>query len=332
MGLTSNLKAPNKNFVEIWQFNMAFSRKYLQRLIRGEAELFEALLEAKRLKERRFGDFIETCAITNAKSGRCASDCKFCAQSSFYQTGAPVYPLLPKEDLIFQAERAYTCGINRFSFVTSGIRLTTKEFENLLEVIRKVKKKCPGLSLCASLGQLGEEELLALKEAGLCRYHHNLECAQSFYPQISTRQRWEDRLKTAQRVKEVGLSLCCGGIFGLGETEEHVFEFAATLKDLSPDSVPVNFLHPIPGTPLEGASYLTPARALSILCVLRFLLPETSIRVCGGREYNLRDLQALALLPADSLMVGNYLTTSGRKLSRDRQMIADLGYRSTLKA
>ena len=308
------------------------TRKYLQNLIRGKADLFEALLEAKRLKEKHFGDFIETCAITNAKSGRCASDCKFCAQSSFYHTDAPVYPLLSKEELISRAERAYNSGINRFSFVTSGIRLTAEEFENLLEVIREVKIRYPELSLCASLGQLEKEELLALKEAGLSRYHHNLESARSFYPQISTRQRWEDRLKTAQWVKEVGLSLCCGGIFGLGEREEHVLEFAGTLKELAPDSVPVNFLHPISGTPLEGASYLTPIKALSILCVLRFLLPETSIRVCGGREYNLRDLQALALLPADSLMVGNYLTTSGRDLAKDRQMIIDLGYRSTLKA
>ena len=303
----------------------------LRELLEGKADLFEALLEAKKTKERAFGKFIETCAILNAKSGRCASDCKFCAQSKFHTTGAPDYPLLPEEELLSRAREAAKRGIDRFSFVTSGISLSKKEFRRLLQTISRLREELPGLKLCASLGQLDRESLEALKEAGLDRYHHNLECAESFYPRICTRQSWKDRYLTALRVKEVGLSLCCGGLFGLGEGTEHVLEFAATLKDLSPDSVPVNFLHPIPGTPLEGASYLTPQKALAILCVLRFELPEAAIRICGGREYNLRDLQALALLPANALMVGNYLTTSGRNIEADKQMIEDLGYESNLK-
>ncbi len=309
---------------------MARELRYLTGLLQGEEDLFEALLEAKRIKEAHFGHFIETCAILNAKSGRCASDCKFCAQSRYYRTKAPVYPLLSEEEILEKAAWAESKGINRFSLVTSGIRLDRKEFKKLLKIIAKIASHHPKLKLCASLGTLEQEELLALKEAGLSRYHHNLECAESFYHQICTRQKWRRRYETAKRVKEAGLSLCCGGIFGLGEGEEQVIEFAHTLKELGPDSVPVNFLHPIAGTPLEKAAYLTPQKALAILCVLRFVLPETSLRVCGGREFNLRDLQALLLFPADALMVGHYLTTSGRNLASDRQMILDLGYQTTL--
>lgn len=311
---------------------MIVSEEFLKRLLEGQEDLFEALLAAKRLKEKVFGNFIETCAITNAKSGRCPSDCKFCAQSSFYDTRAPVYPLLSVNELRQRACEAAQHGIDRFSFVTSGISLSNKEFRTLLEVISQVRKEFPELKLCASLGQLDQERLKALKEAGLERYHHNLECAPSFYPAICSRQSWKDRYLTALRVKEMGLSLCCGGIFGLGESSEHVIEFARVLKDLAPDSIPVNFLHPIAGTPFEKASFLTPQKALAILCVLRFVLPETSLRICGGREFNLRDLQALGLFPADALMVGNYLTTRGRDLQDDREMILDLGYATHLKA
>ena len=303
----------------------------LRALLRGEVEFWPYLEESRKLKERHFGRRIETCAIVNAKSGRCPSDCKFCAQSARWRTEAPVYPLLSEDELLSAAERAAEAGIDRFSFVTSGVALDPRDLERLLRVIERCRREFPELKLCASLGQIGLEELRALKEAGLSRYHHNLETAESFYPRICTVQDWKQRLKTAERVKEAGLSLCCGGIFGLGESPEQVLEFAETLRQLEADSIPVNFLHPIPGTPLEGACYLTPLRCLAILVVLRFLLPEAELRVCGGREYNLRDLQALVLFPANALMVGNYLTTRGRNLSDDRQMILDLGYTSGLK-
>ncbi len=306
-------------------------KKYLKSLLEERADLFKALVEAKKLKERFFGKHIETCAILNAKSGRCASDCKFCAQSIFYNTKAPTYPLLAREELIKKAREAFQKGIERFSFVTSGVCLSKKEFLEILQVISHLKEVFPDLKLCASLGQLDKERLKALKEAGLDRYHHNLECAPSFYTSICSQQSWKDRYRIALYTKEVGLSLCCGGIFGLGESTDHILEFIEVLKNLTPDSIPVNFLHPIAGTPLEGASYLTPKKALAILCVLRFALPETSLRVCGGREYNLRDLQALSLLPANALMVGNYLTTTGRNIEADKQMILDLGYQTSLR-
>ncbi len=307
------------------------SRAEYLALLEGETELWPWLEEARKLKERHFGKQVETCAIVNAKSGRCPSDCKFCAQSAAWSTKIKTYPLLSKEELLEQVAWAQERGIDRFSFVTSGISLSAKEFETLLETIRAARERFPKVELCASLGQMGRAELRALREAGLSRYHHNLETAASFYPQIATRQNWADRLRTAERVKEEGLSLCCGGIFGLGESSAQVLELAQTLKALAVDSVPVNFLHPIPGTPLEDAAFLTPLKALAILTVLRFCLPETAIRVCGGREYNLRDLQALALFPANALMVGHYLTTRGRALLDDARFILDLGYTSRLR-
>ncbi len=302
----------------------------LKALLEGRLSVWPYLEEARRLREAHFGRRVETCAILNAKSGRCPSDCAFCAQSVKYRTKAPVYPLLSKEKILAAAQEAVQNGIDRFSLVTSGIKLSKSEFNRLLNLLAEMKDRWPQLKLCASLGQLGLAELEALKEAGLSRYHHNLETAESFYPRICSTQSWRDRLRTAEKVKEVGLSLCCGGIFGLGERATEILELAHTLVALAPDSVPVNFLHPIPGTPLEGARHLSPLKCLAILCVLRFLLPHTEIRLCGGREYNLRDLQALALLPANALMVGHYLTTRGRLLAHDRQMIEDLGYFSNL--
>ena len=307
-------------------------RDTLLRLLSGEEELWPHLEAARRIRERHFGKRVETCAIVNAKSGRCPSDCSFCAQSARWKTGAPEYPLLSPDELLRAAERAATSGVDRFSFVISGIRPSPPELERLLSVIERVRREFPDLSLCASLGQLEEDELSALKEAGLSRYHHNLETAESFYPRVSTVQRWRDRFDTVLRARRAGLSVCSGGIFGLGEGPEEVLELARALRELSVDSIPVNFLHPIPGTPLERARHLTPWKALAILVVLRFLFPETQIRVCGGREYNLRELQVLIPLVADSLMVGHYLTTRGRRLADDRQMILDLGYTCGLRA
>ncbi len=307
-------------------------RETLLSLLTGEIPLWPYLEEARRLREEHFGRRVETCAIVNAKSGRCPSDCRFCAQSAHWKTRAPEYPLLSEDELLRAAEAATRAGIDRFSLVTSGVRPSSGELERLARVVERVRREFPGLKLCASLGQLSLPELEMLRAAGLSRYHHNLETAESFYPRICSHQRWRDRYETALRVKEAGLSLCCGGIFGLGESEEQVLELAETLVELSPDSVPVNFLHPIPGTPLERARYLTPLKCLAILVALRLKLPRTQIRVCGGREYNLRELQVFVPLICDALMVGNYLTTRGRRLSDDRQMILDLGYTSGLKA
>ncbi len=294
-------------------------------------KFYEFLSEANRLKFRHFGNFIETCAILNAKSGSCPSDCKFCAQSSHFNLRIRVYPLFPEKELLERALSAFDLGIDRFSFVTSGVSPTREDLKVIGKVIEKLKAEKPDCKVCASLGQMGKEELSFLKSCGLDRYHHNLETSREFYPKISTVQSWEDRYRTVLTAKEVGLSTCCGGIFGLGESEEDVVSFIESLRELSVDSIPVNFLHPIKGTPLEGADYLTPLKCLRILTAIRLSIPEAEIRVCGGRERNLRELQPLSLFPANALMVGNYLTTKGRSLRDDYQMIKDLGFESNLK-
>ncbi len=294
-------------------------------------EVYGLISEAYKIRLNSFGLSVETCNILNAKSGKCPSDCKFCAQSVKFSVPVKTYPLLDSEELFRRAKEAFNLGIDRFSFVTSGISPTKEDLKKIGKVIERLKGENGSFRICASLGQLGREELQFLKECGLDRYHHNLESSREFYPQISKVQRWEDRFRTVLRAKEVGLSTCCGGIFGLGESDRDVVSLIESLKELAVDSVPVNFLHPIKGTPLEGANYLTPLKCLKILIALRFALPETQIRVCGGREYNLRQLQPLALLVVDSLMVGNYLTTKGRSLKNDAQMIRDMGFRNSLK-
>ena len=294
-------------------------------------KFYQFLSEANRLKFRHFGNFVETCAILNAKSGSCPSDCKFCAQSSHFNLKIKVYPLLSEKELLNRALSAFDLGIDRFSFVTSGVSPTKEDLKVIGKVIERLKSERPECKVCASLGQMDREELSFLKSCGLDRYHHNLETSREFYPKISTVQKWEDRYKTVLTAKEVGLSTCCGGIFGLGESKEDVVSLIESLRELSVDSIPVNFLHPIKGTPLEDADYLTPLKCLRILTAIRLSIPKAEIRVCGGRERNLRELQPLSLFPANALMVGNYLTTKGRSLKDDYQMIKDLGFESHLK-
>jgi biotin synthase len=271
------------------------------------------------------GRKVDRCAIVNARSGRCPEDCRFCAQSARYPTRAPVYPLLPADEIRRRAQAVYAGGIRRFSLVTSG-RDPGGDFDKILALIRLLRQELPELQICASLGVLRPEEARALKKAGLSRYHHNLETAASFFPQICTTHRYADRVATILTAKEAGLEVCAGGIIGLGETPAQRAELAFALRDLGVLSVPVNILHPIPGTPLEAAPSLPPLEILRTLAVFRFILPRTTIRYAGGREHNLRDTQALGLAGGlDGLITGDYLTTRGQGTSRDRTLIRDLG-------
>jgi biotin synthase len=283
------------------------------------------------LRFKNFENYLETCAILNAKSGRCPSDCKFCAQSSVSTAKIKVYPLMKEEELVERALKAFEAGVNRFSFVTSGISPTREEVKTIGKAVENVVSRTKGAQVCVSLGVIGKRELEFLKGCGISRYHHNLETSKEFYPRITSTQSWHERLRTVERAKEAGLSVCCGGVFGMGEGPEDIVSLAVTLANLEVDSVPVNFLHPIKGTPLEGANFLTPVKALRILTLLRIAMPKAQVRLCGGREYNLKNLQPLALLVADSLMVGDYLTTPGRALKEDASMIKELGLSSTLE-
>ncbi len=281
-------------------------------------ELMERALEVK-LRHR--GDRFSLCSIINVKSGGCSEDCRYCAQSARHRTGAPRYPTKPVEEVVEAARRARRAGAQRFSLVASGRGITPEEARRYIPLIQAVQEEV-GLPVCASLGIAGAEALALLKGAGLRRYHHNLETAPSFFPQVTTTHTFEERVATIRAAKEVGLEVCSGAIFGLGETMEQRFELASILAELKVDSIPLNFLIPIAGTPMEGRPLMEPDEALRTIALFRLLLPRVALRVCGGREHVLGEFQALAFQAgADAMMVGGYLTVGGAEEERDRRLV-----------
>lgn len=289
------------------------------------ANLSFILAGAHWLREKSFGDRVECCTIINAKSGLCAEDCAFCAQSAHHHTEAPIYGLKSREEIVAAARHAAAKGAKCYGIVTSGSSSSDQEeFDELLSAIREVRLTT-NLAPAASLGLLDESRAVALADAGCVTYHHNLETARSFFPKICTTHDYQEDVATIEVAKGSGMRVCCGGIFGLGESPEQRVELALTLRDLDVDSVPLNFLNPIPGTPLADSSYLTPLDCVRIIALFRYLLPTKRITVCGGRQHNLRDLQSwMFMAGASGTMIGNYLTTSGRCLEDDQQMFQDL--------
>ncbi|SNR58964.1 biotin synthase BioB [Desulfurobacterium atlanticum] len=300
-------------------------REFLLLSLENVLEQFSEIYNIKKIFS---GKKIETCAIVNAKSGKCVSDCKFCAQSLKSSVKIKVYPLLTEEKLFSAAEEAFSEGINRFSFVCSGVRVSKEDVEKIASVVEKLKSNYKSKKICVSLGQIDKDSLKLLKLSGVDRYHHNLETSKEFYPSVSTVQNWEDRYKTVALAKEVGFSVCSGGIFGLGETVNDVVSLFKSLRELEVDSIPLNFLHPIKGTAFENNKFLTPLKALKIVFAARVFFKDKVIRICGGREYNFRELQPFAISVVDGLMVGNYLTTKGRTLDTDKQLLEDLGFKA----
>ena len=286
--------------------------------------VFDMMAGADMIREASFKNEVHLCTILNAKSGRCSEDCFFCSQSASAGTDAPVYSLMANEKIRTGALKAAECGINRYSIVTSGKRLPKKEVALVAEAMGGMDPRRVGL--CASLGIIDREDFALLKEAGMTRYHHNLETSESFFPKICTTHTYKERVDTIMAAKELGLSLCVGGLFGMGETDEQVMELAMAIRRLDVDSVPINFLTPINGTRLESARHLSPARCLKIISMFRYVLPDKDILVCGGRETNLRELHPFVFQAgASGLMTGNYLTTKGRTFEQDLKMIEDLG-------
>lgn len=264
------------------------------------------------------------CGIINARSGRCAEDCAFCAQSARHRTGAPVYPLVDGDVLQRRAEELAAAGVERFGIVTSGTRLAQAELDAVCEAALRLGRT--SIKLCISPGMVDVTAARQLREAGFTRYHHNLETAASFFPSICTTHAYEDDIASLRMAREAGFELCCGGIFGLGEDWEARFELAATLAELEVDAVPVNFLIPVPGTRLENRPLLAPQEALAILTVLRLLLPRMDILVCGGRRQVLEDWgRWIFAAGANGVMTGDYLTTPGCGLEEDRAWMRTLG-------
>ena len=288
------------------------------------SDVFELFLWANKLRERFRKHYIDLCSIVNAKSGLCPEDCSYCAQSSVSKAEIERYPLAPKSLILKKAEEAKASGAKRFCIVTSGKKPTPKELDKILSMISDIRKI--GLLPCATLGILDEDELTALKESGLERYHHNIETSERFFPEICSSHTYKDKIKTIEKVKKVGLSLCSGGIFGLGEEWSDRVEMAITLRGLGADSIPINFLIPVKGTRLEGLDLLEPLEALKIISLFRYMLPEKEIRVCGGRAQTLGELNSFVFFSgADGLLIGNYLTTKGRSPEADLKLIKALG-------
>lgn len=290
-----------------------------------DAALLPLLQAAFLVRTHYYGKRVQLHVLINAKSGLCPEDCAYCSQSRISSAQIEKYPLLPMERIIEGAKKAKEVGAYRYCIVTSGRGPTEQEVEEIAGIVREIKKAVD-IRICCSLGLLTEGKARRLKEAGVERINHNLNTSQRFYPRICTTHTYDDRVKTVKNVRKVGLSTCCGGIIGMGETDQDLIDFALAVRELDVDSIPLNFLHPIPGTPLATASYLTPERCLKALCLLRFLNPSKEIRVAGGREFHLRSMQALALYPANSLFVNGYLTTPGQRALEAHRMIEDMGF------
>ena len=279
--------------------------------------LGELLSHAHRIRTARFGVHVGLCAIINAKSGSCSENCSFCAQSAHHQTESPEYPLLSAHDIEQAAAAAQGHGVTRFGIVASGKLVGGHDLDGYAKAVRRVAAL--GMAPDLSPGILDHSQLKALKHAGLKGYHHNLETSASFFPSMCTTHAYEEDVKAVRTGIEAGLHVCSGGIFGIGESWDDRVELALLLGELKVHSVPLNFLHPIPGTPLENQPVLSPEEALRIVALFRFLLPDRQIRICGGRPTVFGEARKAELLQsgASGIMVGDYLTTRGGSVRSD---------------
>jgi biotin synthase len=291
----------------------------------SESHLFDliALSRAVTEKHRRRGVYL--CGIMSAKTGACSEDCSFCAQSAHSVPRHPHHPMMEPELILARAKEAEKRGVSEFCIVTSGKSPDASTFEKVIEAARLIRRETNLLVGC-SLGILSEEQARALASAGVNRYNHNLETSRSFFPNICTTHTFDERKRTCQLVKRHGMELCCGGILGLGESEEQRVELALELREIEPDLVPINFLNPRPNTPLAGVPMLSPFEAIRWIAIMRLLLPKAIIICAGGREAVLGDLGGLALIAgANGIISGNYLTTPGSLPEEDARMLEDIG-------
>ena len=312
-------------FAERVQEIGSIDKEYALELSRAAGlDIFKLFYLANLTRVKSRGNKVDLCSIVNAKSGACPEDCSFCAQSVHSRTDVKAYPLITEEKILEAAVSAKKFGAKRFCVVTSGRKVSGKEIENICSFVSNIKNL--GLLPCATLGMLSLSELEMLKEAGLHRYHHNLETSEAFFKEICTTHTFREKIKVIEAAKSLSLSVCSGGIFGIGESWEDRIDMAFALKELKVNSVPINFITPVYGTPLGDTELLNPMEALKIISIYRLILPESEIRICGGRPNTLRDLNSYIFMAgADGLLIGNYLTTSGRNPEDDLQMIKDTG-------
>lgn len=292
----------------------------------SEEMLPELVNAAGEIRECYHGSNADLCSIISARSGRCAEDCRFCAQSTHYSCNVSTHPMISSEAILDGAKRAEAGGAHHYCIVTSGDRLSKKDFRTVLRAIVAIKKET-GLKRCVSLGRLSRQEVEELATAGLNRCHHNLETARSFYPKICSTHNYEDRLWTIENLKSAGIELCVGGILNLGESDRQRLEFAFEIAATEPDSVPINFLNPRPGTPLAGRPPMETWEAIKTIAIFRFILPKQIIRLAAGRCEALGRDQRLGIEAGiNGLLIGDYLTTSGSEINKDLEMLDDLGF------
>jgi biotin synthetase len=294
-------------------------------------QLLPLMQAAFQVRRHFYGKKVKLNMIINAKSGLCPEDCGYCSQSIVSTAPVKKYSLLDKETLLAGAREAMDRKAGTYCIVASGKGPTEKELDQVVSAVQEIRETMP-LKICACLGILKNDQAQRLAEAGVHRYNHNLNTSRLNYPSITTTHTYDQRIETVEQVKVSGMSPCSGVIIGMGETNREIVEMAFALRELDADSIPINFLNAIPGTPLEHAGRTPAMKALKVLALFRFICPSKEIRVAGGREVNLRTLQPLSLYAANSLFVGDYLTTAGQEVSTDHRIIEDLGFEIELNA
>jgi biotin synthase len=294
----------------------------------SDEELLDLISSAFRIRQKHFGKTVQLYFLMNAKSGLCPEDCHYCSQSKVSDAPIPKYNILSREKLMDGARVAAERKSKTYCIVISGRAPNEREMKAVETIVPDIKEKY-GLNICACLGLLNEDQAKRLKAAGVDKVNHNLNTSRDHYAEICTTHTYDDRVDTLRHVRNAGMQLCSGGIIGMGEKLEDIVEMAFSLHELAVESIPLNFLHAIDGTPLEDREYLNPRDCLRALCMMRFVNPKSELRIAGGRERHLRSLQPLGLFVANSIFVGDYLTTQGQPPEEDYTMIQDLGFEIT---
>lgn len=296
-----------------------------------DEDLLPLLHAAYKIRKFYYGNKVKLNMILNTKSGLCPENCGYCAQSIVSKAPIEKYSMMKREEIIAGAQRAADLNAGTYCIVASGRGPADRELDIVVDSVKEIKAKHEHMTVCACLGILKPDQASRLKEAGVDRYNHNINTSAAHHDQITTSHTFDDRVNTVELAKQSGISPCSGVIVGMRETKEDVISMARSLHAMDVDSIPVNFLHAVDGTPLEGTAELTPRYCLKVLCLFRFMNPTKEIRISGGREVNLRSLQPFGLYPANSIFIGDYLTTEGQESNRDRQMLEDLGFEIDLE-
>lgn len=300
-------------------------------LVSTDEDLLLLLHAAYKIRKHYYGNKVKLNMIMNTKSGLCPENCGYCAQSIVSKAPIEKYSMMKREEIIAGAKRAAELNAGTYCIVASGRGPADRELDIVIDSVKEIKAKHEHMTVCACLGLLKPDQASRLKQAGVDRYNHNINTSAAHHDHITTSHTFDDRVSTVDLVKQSGISPCSGVIIGMREAQEDVISMARSLYAMDADSIPVNFLHAVDGTPLGGTDELTPIYCLRVLCLFRFINPTKEIRISGGREVNLRSLQPLGLYPANSIFIGDYLTTAGQESSSDRQMLEDLGFEVDLE-